>query len=63
MERPLSHHDIKTIAQYLAGTNKDLNIAISELGFDPCLYEDGEVAYWLRREANLIYRRGVWKFR
>ncbi len=63
MDRPLSRLDIQAIADYLVGTSEDLDIALSELGFDPCLYGDGEIAQWLRREADLIYRRGVWKVR
>jgi hypothetical protein len=59
-ERPLSRADIGTIADYLDGTAEDLGIALSELGFDPCLY--GEMRDWLKKEANLVQCRktGVW---
>ncbi len=63
MDRSLSRLDIQAIANYLVGTGEDLDIALSELGFDPRLYADGEIAQWLRCEADLIYRRGVWTFR
>jgi hypothetical protein len=38
MERPLSHHDLRTLAEYLHGTRRNLQIAASELGFDPSKY-------------------------
>ncbi len=51
--RPLSESDIRTIADYLAGTDEDLCIAMSELGFDPLLYDEDEMRDWLQAEANL----------
>ena len=61
-ERPLSREDIRTIAQYLDGTEEDLRIAVSELGFDPCLYGEGEMRDWLEKEADLVQspKTGVW---
>jgi hypothetical protein len=52
--RPLSHADIKAIADYLNDTDEDLDIALSELGFDPCLYGEGEMLDWLRDEAGMV---------
>lgn len=52
--RPLSRTDIKTIGDYLDSTDEDLEIALSELGFDPCLYDEGEMLDWLEEEAGLI---------
>jgi len=63
MDRPLSRLDIQAIADYLVGTSDDLDIALSELGFDPCLYSEEELTQWLRRETDLIYRRGAWQLR
>jgi hypothetical protein len=60
--RPLSHADIKAITDYLDGTEEDLDIALSELGFDPCLYGEGEMLDWLRDEAGMVRCRdtGMW---
>ncbi len=61
-DRPLNHTDICTLADYLCGTEEELCIAMSELGFDPNLYDDEELRLWLRREAGVIQRDdGIWK--
>ena len=54
MERPLSHADIRMIADYLYETDESLAIAMSELGFDPDLYGKREVRRWLSDEAGLV---------
>lgn len=50
-ERPLSNEDLRGIAEYLFGTDEELYIALSELGFDPLLYD--EMDDWLK-EIGLI---------
>jgi hypothetical protein len=62
-ERPLYGADIEAIAGYLDGTDEDLEIALSELGFDPCLYEETQLRRWLEEEAGLAQceRTGVWR--
>ncbi len=61
-ERPLSNTDIITIAEYLSDTDEDLVIALSELGFDPGLYDEDEMRDWLEEEAGLVQcqESGVW---
>jgi hypothetical protein len=54
LHRPLSRTDIRAIADYLDGTDEDLDIALSELGFDPCLYGEDEMLDWLEEEAGLV---------
>ena len=60
MERPLSTADLQTIAEYLAGTDEELWIAPSELGFDPWRYEEGEVRVWLKQLGLRQDNTGVW---
>jgi hypothetical protein len=61
--RPLSHADITAIAAYLQGTDEELEIAMSELGFDPCLYMERDLRRWLKREASLSQCRDtrIWR--
>jgi hypothetical protein len=61
-ERPLSHSDIKAIAKYLKGKDEDLEIALSELGLDPCSYNEYEMRNWLKKEASLVQcpDTGIW---
>jgi hypothetical protein len=60
MERPLSKNDIQTIADYLLGSSSDLEIALSELGFDPELYSKREMRCWLYEETTLYQHNGTW---
>jgi hypothetical protein len=63
--RPLSRADIKAIAAYLQGTEEELEIAMSKLGFDPSLYTEAELRDWLKREAGVVQcpDTGVWRLR
>jgi hypothetical protein len=49
--RYLTRQEILDIAEYLNG-QENLEIALSELGYDPTEYE--EMAEWLADEAGLI---------
>ena len=61
MTRPLSHTDIRTIAEYLAATDRDLDTSLSELGFDPALYSERSLRQWLYNETDLRQDRdGFW---
>ena len=65
MIRPLTCTDIRAIADELRGTDDSLPVAMGSLGFDPFLFEDGEVEDWLREETGLIQSpdTGIWKVR
>jgi hypothetical protein len=61
MKRPLSKEDIRTIAQYLAFTERDLFESVSELGFDPALYGEQALRRWLRDETSITQGiNGFW---
>jgi hypothetical protein len=49
--RPLSKSDLVDLAEYLYGTDESVEIALSELGFDPDSYP--EIEDWLR-EIGLV---------
>jgi hypothetical protein len=53
-ERPLSDTDIRAIADYLDGSDQDLRIAMSELGFAPYRYDEAEMCQWLEDEAGVV---------
>ena len=59
--RYLTRNNILEIAEYLNG-NDDLEIALSELGFDPALYD--EMEKWLSDEANMVRDpdTGIWRY-
>jgi hypothetical protein len=65
MIRPLTCTDIRAIADELRGTDDSLSVAMGSLGFDPFLFEDGEVEDWLREETGLIQSpdTGIWRIR
>jgi len=50
-ERPLSTTELHEIAHYLYGTKAHIQVALSELGFDPDDYPD--IRRWLSREVGL----------
>ena len=54
MIRPLSHADIRMIADYLYETDESLAIAMSELGFDPDRYNESSVREWIEDEVGLV---------
>ena len=59
-DRPLTRRDILDIAAYLIGTDQQLDIAMSELGFDSRRYGK-QLRRWLRDEANLTRVDGIWR--
>jgi hypothetical protein len=52
MIRPLSDVDLRTVAAYLHGTDEDVRIALSELGFDPQQYP--QIRKWLK-SISLVF--------
>ncbi len=59
--RPISNTDLYMIANYLEGTDKDLFIGLSELGYNPNLYSEEEMLYWLSNELSIfIAEDGIW---
>ncbi len=58
--RPISNTDLYMIANYLKDTDKDLFIAISELGFNPNWYSEDELQQWLK-EINIILINNIWR--
>jgi hypothetical protein len=57
--RPLSDTDLRTLAAYLQGTNANIGIALSELGFDP--WEYPEIRRWLNDIGFILTDTWHWE--
>jgi hypothetical protein len=56
--RPISDTDLRTLAAYLAGTDDDVEVALSEMGFDPWAYP--EICEWLAGLGLIL--NGTWQW-
>jgi hypothetical protein len=57
--RPFTDADLRTLAAYLVGTEEDVDIALSELGFDP--HEHPEIREWLGGIGLTFNRKWHWE--